>query len=66
MFTPQMAIGFWIRRSVDGTHKELYTGMNRVMTLYDGTWWKARLKQVATGSKSKRKKTKRRLRKRKH
>ena len=48
-FTPQMAVGFWIRRSVDRTDRELYAGLQRVMTLYDGVWWTARLKAIGAG-----------------
>lgn len=38
--TAPMAIGFWLRRGVDGTAKELWKGLARLMTLYDGNWWK--------------------------
>lgn len=58
-FTPQMAIGFWIRRSVDGTDTELFAGLQKVMKLYDGQWWKARQKAVpAPPTKKKRRKQK--------
>lgn len=38
--TPQMAIGFWLRRSLDGTSDELWTGLKKVMTRFDADWYK--------------------------
>lgn len=29
------AVGFWIRRSIDGTIDEFYTGLNNLLSLYD-------------------------------
>jgi hypothetical protein len=37
--TPQMAIGFWIRRGLDGTSAELWTGLSKAMKIYDKTWY---------------------------
>jgi hypothetical protein len=37
--TPQMAIGFWLRRGLDGTSDELWTGLKKVMLRFDGTWY---------------------------
>jgi hypothetical protein len=45
-FTPAMAIGFWIRRGIDGTADELWTGLTKLMQLYDGSWWQARMQQL--------------------
>jgi hypothetical protein len=41
-----MAIGFWIRRGIDGTADELWTGLTKLMQLYDGSWWQARMQQL--------------------
>lgn len=54
-FTPQMAIGFWIRRHVDGTDKELSTGLQKVLNTYDSVWWTARFKNLPSPPKKKRK-----------
>lgn len=45
--TPQMAIGFWLRRGIDGTGKELWVGLRKVMTRYDADWY-AGLKKTYT------------------
>lgn len=37
--TPQMAIGFWLRRGLDGTNDELWTGLKKVMLRFDGEWY---------------------------
>ena len=37
--TPQMAIGFWLRRGLDGTHEELWTGLTKALKQYDGVWY---------------------------
>lgn len=37
--TPQMAIGFWVRRGLDGTDAELWTGLSKAMKIYDNTWY---------------------------
>jgi len=37
--TPQMAIGFWLRRGLDGTSEELWTGLRKVMLRFDGQWY---------------------------
>ena len=33
--TPQMAIGFWLRRGLDGTDGELWIGLKKVLKAYD-------------------------------
>jgi len=38
-FTPQMAIGFWIRRHTDGTAAELWKGLGLLLARYDSGWW---------------------------
>lgn len=38
-FTAPMAIGFWIRRSVDKTDGELWTGLQKLLQRYDRSWW---------------------------
>jgi hypothetical protein len=45
--TPQMAIGFWLRRGLDGTSGELWIGLKKVMTRFDATWF-AGLKNTYT------------------
>ncbi len=37
--TPQMAIGFWLRRTLDGTAEELWVGLRKVMKRFDATWF---------------------------
>jgi len=37
--TPQMALGFWLRRGLDGTHKELWKGLKKLLKSYDETWY---------------------------
>lgn len=37
--TPQMAIGFWLRRGLDGTSDELWTGLGKVMKRFDTSWY---------------------------
>lgn len=38
--TPAMAIGFWVRRHADGTDKELWIGLRKLLELYDGVFWR--------------------------
>ncbi|MFO8072166.1 MAG: bifunctional nuclease family protein [Polyangia bacterium] len=40
--TPQMAIGFWLRRHEDGTDDELWTGLRMVLDTYDADWYRER------------------------
>lgn len=54
-FTPAMAIGFWIRRGIDGTAGELWAGLSKLMQLYDGPWWQSRMQQVTTPERAPRK-----------
>jgi bifunctional DNase/RNase len=37
--TPQMAIGFWLRRGLDGTDEELWIGLKKVLTAYDAEFF---------------------------
>ena len=37
--TPAMAVGFWLRRGMDGTDTELWTGLRKVLVLYDADWY---------------------------
>lgn len=37
--TAQMAIGFWLRRGIDNTHIELWTGLRKVLLMYDKEWY---------------------------
>jgi hypothetical protein len=37
-FTPEIAIGFWLRRGIDGTDGELWIGLSKLMRLYDREW----------------------------
>ncbi len=38
--TNGMAFGFWLRRGLDGTHDELYVGLEKLMMIYDKDWFK--------------------------
>ena len=38
-FTPPMALGFWVRRRMDTTSGELWTGLGKLMASYDGPYW---------------------------
>jgi hypothetical protein len=40
-FTPAIAIGFWLRRSIDGSQSEFWEGLSRLMKAYDGQWFAA-------------------------
>ena len=42
-FTPGIAIGFWLRRTIDGTSDEFWDGLTTVMEQYDKTWFQERL-----------------------
>ncbi len=33
------AMGFWLRRGIDGSHTELWEGLTRAMNLYDSDWF---------------------------
>ncbi|MBD3242698.1 MAG: hypothetical protein GF331_19055 [Chitinivibrionales bacterium] len=37
-FTPPMAMGFWLRRGIDGTDSVLWDGLSELMTRYDSDW----------------------------
>lgn len=52
-FTAPMAIGFWIRRSVDKTDGELWLGLQKLLQRYDHTWW-AKTKKGARPVRGKR------------
>ncbi len=38
--TPAMAIGFWVRRDIDGTSLKLWNTMKKFMKRYDKKWFK--------------------------
>jgi hypothetical protein len=42
--TPQMAIGFWLRRRIDGTDEELWSGLKKLLKRFDREWYRG-LKQ---------------------
>jgi|GEM_PF-2385699 len=44
-FTPDMALGFWIRRSIDGTRHQLWEGFSDFMMRYDHHWFSQRKAQ---------------------
>lgn len=44
--TGPMAIGFWLRRRMDGTDAELWNGLNKLLQTYDTQWY---IKQVPGG-----------------
>jgi len=44
-FTAPMGIGFWLRRKMDGTAAEVWTGLGKLMALYDASFWTARSKK---------------------
>ena len=35
------SVGFWLRRNIDGSDKELWKGLSMGMQLYDKTWFDA-------------------------
>jgi hypothetical protein len=37
--TPQMAIGFWLRRGIDGTSDTLWRALREAMQRFDGQWY---------------------------
>jgi hypothetical protein len=44
-FTAPMGIGFWLRRKMDGTAGEVWTGLGKLMALYDAAWMATRAKK---------------------
>ncbi len=38
-WTEGMSFGFWLRRGIDGTDDEFWTGLKKVMLLYDKDWF---------------------------
>ncbi|MEM7655458.1 MAG: hypothetical protein AAF399_04960 [Bacteroidota bacterium] len=38
-FTPAVAIGFWLRRGLDGSQADFWEGLSRVMLQYDQQWF---------------------------
>lgn len=44
--TPSMAIGFWIRRGIDGTAGELWLGLGTLLRRYDRQLWDSLQKQA--------------------
>ncbi len=40
IMTPAMAIGFWIRRDIDGSSDKLWKKLQKFMLLYDKKWFK--------------------------
>lgn len=36
--TPAIAIGFWLRRNMDGSRKEFWKGLSKIMYQYDRKW----------------------------
>ncbi len=47
--TPPMAIGFWLRRHMDGTAGELLDGLKAFMKAYDQDWYDSLRKQSLSG-----------------
>ena len=38
-FEPHMAFGFWLRRSLDGTHNQIFDGISIIMERFDSEWF---------------------------
>jgi hypothetical protein len=36
---PSMAVGFWLRRKIDGTNNAMWRGLQKVMVTYDKLWF---------------------------
>ncbi|MEQ9298061.1 MAG: hypothetical protein RIF33_05850 [Cyclobacteriaceae bacterium] len=45
--SPGMAVGFWLRRGIDGTSDELWEGLTRVLITYDRTWYNSVVEEDA-------------------
>ena len=43
---PALAIGFWLRRGIDGTKPGLWEGLKAGMMIYDKEWFEAQLKEA--------------------
>ena len=41
--TAPMAIGFWLRRKIDGTDQILWKGISDFLKIYDGEWYRNKL-----------------------
>ena len=37
---PELAMGFWLRRSIDGSADEIYHSIKKIMLLYDAEWYR--------------------------
>jgi len=46
--TPQMAIGFWLRRRIDGTEGELWIGLKKLLKRFDKKWYRSLKGEYAT------------------
>lgn len=45
-WTVPMGIGFWIRRAMDGSDKEIFKGLEMLMKQYDGKWYEKITKEM--------------------
>lgn len=44
-YQPHMAIGFWLRRGIDGSSDEIWKGLARFMARYDEEWFASKTKK---------------------
>lgn len=51
-WTPEIAIGFWLRRGLDGTSDELWAGLNQLLNTYDTEWWVAKVSEDSEAGKA--------------
>jgi bifunctional DNase/RNase len=47
--TPQMAIGFWLRRRIDGTEGELWIGLKKLLKRFDREWYRSLRREYESG-----------------
>ena len=49
-FTPDMAIGFWIRRAADGSDADFWDGLQSIMRQFDKDWFEKLVKDLPAPS----------------
>ncbi len=45
-FVPYYAMSFWLRRTIDGSQHELWTGLQKIMQQYDPLWFEKKQRQM--------------------
>ena len=51
MNTPQ-AVGFWLRRRIDGTDEQVWNGLKSIMKIYDEEWFNQQIDTKKNNNKN--------------